>query len=418
MRISFIAAMMVATTGVACSARLGLQGLSPGLPPVRAVQHAAAISANTFGDLSERSMVRVLPDGAALLNVPAEFKVFRFDSNLSSATVVLDSTQVTSPSFIFNCLLSFTGDSSVFATANSPDAGRIAPVRDPGWSFQVLNAHGVIVRTIPLPASYEPHCPGTAVGSRATSVIYRAPHLVRADDVQRVDSLPIVRLDLPTSRFDTVAWVEFEAHGRSRDVDSVGANGRRYLERTTPAFKLADEWAVTSDGAIAVLRWRDYRVDWTFADGTRGTTRETPWPWRRLAFEEKQRIVDSLGRVRARDLAEATRYMWEQQRGSFVMMGRIAPAAETPDFAPPFKGDHEYARTDDRGDIWVRSLPTSPVGAGTLYDVIDRNGRMVDRVLFAPDRVLVGVAGGNAYLVAGRLGAMRLERVVVGRRAH
>ena len=48
-----------------------------------------------------------------------------------------------------------------------------------------------------------------------------------------------------------------------------------------PAFPVVDEWGIMPDGRVAVLRGRDYRIDWIGADGARRW--EPPCPTRGFA---------------------------------------------------------------------------------------------------------------------------------------
>jgi hypothetical protein len=61
-----------------------------------------------------------------------------------------------------------------------------------------------------------------------------------------------------------------------------------------PVPEGADDWAVLSDGSIAVVRAHDYHIDWLYADRTRASTPKMPFDWRRLTDEGKKMKVDSV----------------------------------------------------------------------------------------------------------------------------
>jgi hypothetical protein len=83
---------------------------------------------------------------------------------------------------------------------------------------------------------------------------------------------------------------------------------------------------------------------------------------------------------------------------------------ELPDFRPPFA--QNAVRSDMDGNLWVRTTPMRPVPGGPVYDIINRDGLLVDRLQIPPGYGLVGFGrGGVVYLsVRGREGT-QLARV-------
>ncbi len=59
-----------------------------------------------------------------------------------------------------------------------------------------------------------------------------------------------------------------------------------------------------------------------------------------------------------------------------------------PDFRPPFGSN--AVRADLDGNLWVRTLPAKPVPGGPVYDVVSRDGELVDRLQVPPGYSLVG----------------------------
>ena len=76
----------------------------------------------------------------------------------------------------------------------------------------------------------------------------------------------------------------------------------------------------------------------------------------------------------------------------------LVPANELPDYRPAFANGS--VRADAEGKLWVRILPAKPsAGGGPEYDVIDRNGKLVDRVALPRGTTIAGFgAGGVVYL--------------------
>src|SRR5438046_904516 len=68
---------------------------------------------------------------------------------------------------------------------------------------------------------------------------------------------------------------------------------------------VVDEWAVLSDGSIALVRGRDYHVDWVRPNGTRESSPKIPFEWQRLTDEDKIAFIDSVKAARERMAANA-----------------------------------------------------------------------------------------------------------------
>jgi len=69
---------------------------------------------------------------------------------------------------------------------------------------------------------------------------------------------------------------------------------------------------------------------------------------------------------------------------------------ELPDYRPAFANGS--VRADAEGKLWVRVIPTKPT-TGPEYDVIDRTGKLVDRVTLPRGTTIAGFGtGGIVYL--------------------
>jgi hypothetical protein len=84
------------------------------------------------------------------------------------------------------------------------------------------------------------------------------------------------------------------------------------------------------------------------------------------------------------------------------------------DYVPPIRGFS--ARADADNHVWI--LPTTTLsarGGGLLYDVVNRQGEVFERVQLPPDRVIAGFGpGGAVYLMYGdRSTGYTLERTHV-----
>ena len=89
----------------------------------------------------------------------------------------------------------------------------------------------------------------------------------------------------------------------------------------------------------------------------------------------------------------------------------IAPS-ELPDYKPPFFANS--VRADAEGNLWVRTIPTKLIAGGPVYDVINREGKLVDRVQVPANRTIAGFGpDGSVYLVSRDGSTMTFERARV-----
>ena len=76
-------------------------------------------------------------------------------------------------------------------------------------------------------------------------------------------------------------------------------------------------------------------------------------------------------------------------------MAFVSPS-ELPDYRPAFSNGS--VRADAEGKLWVRIMSPKPA-SGPEYDVIDRTGKLADRVVLPAGTTIVGFgAGGIVYL--------------------
>ena len=71
--------------------------------------------------------------------------------------------------------------------------------------------------------------------------------------------------------------------------------------------------------------------------------------------------------------------------------------SELPDYQPAFTTGS--VRADREGKLWVRIFSQLPSNAGPEYDVIDRTGKLVDRVALPSGTTIAGFGpDGTVYL--------------------
>jgi hypothetical protein len=83
-----------------------------------------------------------------------------------------------------------------------------------------------------------------------------------------------------------------------------------------------------------------------------------------------------------------------------VVVVTSVAAADVPDYPPPFMP--RMAKVDPDGRIWIPERGSAGLRPSSLiYDIIDRNGQIVDRVQVPAPYVVVAVGrGGSVYLAA------------------
>jgi hypothetical protein len=94
------------------------------------------------------------------------------------------------------------------------------------------------------------------------------------------------------------------------------------------------------------------------------------------------------------------------------MQMQFVPASELPDYKPAFFAGSTRADLD--GNLWIRTIPTSAISGGPVYDVVNRKGEIVDRVQVPENTSVIGFGPGGAVFLVNRSGTTAtLERASV-----
>jgi len=258
------------------------------------------------------------------------------------------------------------------------------------------------------------------------------------------DSAPLTRVDLVSRQVDTIGFLRVPKIKMDIQRDD---NGRVSITAMANPLPVVDDWAVLSDGSIALVRGRDYHVDFIRPDGSRESAAKIPFDWKRLTDEDKVAFIDSVKAARQRMAANAptpavpgapagggaagggganagapgeVRIMIGGPGGAPGGAGGMGggrevtfvPPSELPDYQPPFFVG--AARADNEGHLWIRTTPTKAISGGPVYDVIGAKGELVERVQVPKDRTIVGFGpGGIVYLLARDGTTTKLERARV-----
>jgi hypothetical protein len=426
---------------------LGAAALVAAVPAALAQQRPAArplgaalATSEPFGALSA---VRPLPGGRVLVNDPAGRRVLLLDSSLKLLKVVADSTPSTATAYGSRPggLLAYRGDSTLFVDPAS-------------LSMLVIDPSGTIARVMAAPRPGDvSFLAGGPLGNPGFDARGRLIYRTLTRNVRGLagtepgqqpaqpDTTPLVRFDLASRMLDTAAFIRIPPLRMNVVQNERGVS----MTSVVNPLPVVDDWAVLPDGSVAILRGREYRLDVLGPDGKLASGEKIAFDWQRLTDEDKARIVDSTRKVMEASRAAGTGGMvitgggpagggggMEVTTMRVVMGGPGGPGGaaplsgaaptpppltfvepgELPDYRPAFGGGS--MRADTEGRVWVRTIPTKPLAGGPEYDVIDRGGKLVERVAVPRGTTIVGFGdGGIVYLGVRDASGTRLVRARV-----
>jgi hypothetical protein len=424
------------------------------MPSIRQLGPVTAVGKDSLGAVTT---VRQLPNGRVLVNDIVGRRVVMFDSSLSSLSVIADTTSATANAYGVRPggLIAYRGDSTLFIDPAS-------------LSMLLIDPSGKIARVMSAPRANDV---GFLVGGPFGSpgfdaqgrLVYRAPPArfffngppPSGNALPQMPAIPdsaaLVRFDLATRKLDTVTW--FKTQKVEMNIVRSPEGGVRITSSFNP-LPQGDDWAILPDGTIALVRGKDFHVDWVGPQGVTSAPK-IPFDWERLTDEGKVALVDSariaMGKARAsgqlmfrgpegvvaRGAAEgggaggatasprdgapregAPRDGAARDGGSGGTMtvttngnttvtavgpgggGQLPPLTMIapnllPDYKPAFTPGS--TRADADGNLWIRT--TQNVNTRPVYDVVNRKGELIDRVQLPQNRVLAGFgANGVVYL--------------------
>ena len=391
--IRFIVATSIAVA--ACGGRPVAVSSPSALPPVRDIgQSVAQLGLGTNRPVE----VRPLSDGRVIVLQPLGRRLDLVDRDLRSTTPILDATNpqpVAFPSGVGH-LIAAPGDTTWVLDIAAQ-------------AYRVISPTGKVVRRVPADPRYL-----RPFGSTTTTAAFDArgrivyldqlPHGPPVRGLQpRPDSFTVARIDPAGTGRDSLAALK--ANGSS--PREVVRDGKTVVILPIPLVDFGDAWAVTSDGAVAMIRASDFHVDWILPDGRRTSTPPVPWPWHRFTSAEKDSLR-AVARTIPIQVGSRSTGGAPDPVPPFAVEAEVQsdPPAVAPAFAPL------SAMGDLEGRVWVRLGARGP-GAPrpTVYGIIDRSGAMVDRVQFPPLRTLAGFApDGFVYVIATSPQGASLER--------
>ncbi len=419
---------MTATAAILAAIPAGAQ--KP--PAIRALGPIEKVSTEPLASVATAI---ALSDGRVYANDIVARRVLLFDPSLGTVKVVADSTSATAKAYGARPggMFAFHGDSVLFADPASS-------------SMLVLGPSGKIdrVMAIPRPSSGAPFLLNAAFGlpaldarGRLVALMPVAPPMPSSTPPppgKRVvspvpDSTFLASYDLTTRTFDTLTVLRT---AKTKAIETRDEDGRlTALEMTPDLLPVIDDWAVRSDGVVAVVRGRDYHVDWRASNGTWSASPKMPYDWQHLDDGQKTTLIDSaLASMKARrdSISAAIAKNGPPPipagdgggrggRGGGGAGGGGGPMAvfsdgrpglgDLPDYRPPFT--RGATRADADGNLWIRT--NTFVKGQPVYDIVNSHGDLVDRVQLPPFRTIAGFGPGVVYMaVKDNAGVVHLER--------
>lgn len=411
--------------------------------PVRDVT-VREMAPQTFANIFQ---IREIGDGQVLVNDGMRRQLILLDKNLAFARIVLDSVSsgerygpVATP------IIPALADSTFFLDRES----RVLLLIDP---------NGKVVRTTAAPT--QPRDFNFLAMSRSGidgggNLIFRAPALpvpkrigdttskVVITEVRPPQQGPILRANFETRKTDTVITVKQVSGVRSVAVKDPSSP--LSVKAFMNPLEAVDEWAMLSDGSIAVVRGSDYHVEFVRANGKRESGPKLPFDWKQLTDSDKQRIIDSARTAVGAIVAEANargggaaandallktlegklanmngagsapteqppvRSYSPAERAMPLLNYEIGPLSELPDYYPPIR--QGAALGDADGNLWILPATSARSKAGELvYDVVNNQGELVERGRLPVGRSIAAFGrAGVVYLVSKEASGWRLER--------
>jgi len=380
-----------------------------------------APTAKTPQTLGALEGVRQVADGKLLVNDAGARQLRLFDSTLSTFVVTLDSTTTGLSGYPAKRprpipLSAYRGDSSILPDPQSR-------------MIRVIDGAGRVARTASLPAAPVDLSSPSFADESGRLLFTGTQGWITATGFD--NSTPIVRVDLVSGRVDTLARLGHRGRRFSGIADSARQQFRFGFFDSGSGALLPDndDWALLSNGTVAIVRGQDYHIDWIRPDGGRSSTGKLPFDWNpwiaRLARQQDSaRAFDSL-LPRFASAVTAGRGNVRPKRDS----SRVSPLnpvtplqlklySVTGQYVWRYRGlgvDGSFGDVipDLDGNLWI--LPTGSAPSSTtplIYDVVNAKGELFQRVRVAAGRSIVAFGkDGAVYLASGdRTNGFVLER--------
>ena len=420
----------------------------------------SAPEAQTLAQFASVASVRETSAGNVMVVDDQRKQLIVFDHAFANPTVALDSASMVSHGFAHWTMkiAPFIGDSSIFVDGKT-------------MSLVVLDGTGVPARTIRMTTPLEAVWMSSMRGVDAKGNVLYSSLIDGADmrDVQKgmqngVHTASVMRFNLKSSARDIVT--HYSAQSSLRSTTRTDKTGVKHTVAIVNPLAQSDDWAVLSDGSIAVVFGVDYHVEVLQPNGKALPATTLPFETHTLTNAEKQAIVDSaramqtaaasdesspifrLFEVTAGVQAAGQAGMINSTGGHIVIrQDSVSNTPSAPDAAVPARSSKlsapvsftppplaiEFVPMDEMNNTipvfaagaikpdrdaraWILTTSRAGLKPGeSLYDVIDNHGELIEHVRVPAGRSIAGFGrGGVVYLkYRDAIGDWALERTKV-----
>jgi hypothetical protein len=370
---------------------LGAQG---GLPPVREINLRIAQSADSFGLV----VAAVQSNGAVTVVDHRRRRIIRMDPTLAESVNLFDAAMPAPLTYPTVPPVLFLGQGDTVYMTDLPNRG-VRVIAPSGEVRRLRFEDGEMLSRITSSAA------GAQFGTRgdmfyAATLVRRRPGDFSAEPR---DSLYLVHVNFAARRTDTLGFLATKRQVVYVPGDSVVGGSRQQTAYFEP-FWVGDAIAMNSRGELAVIRVKDFHVDWLLADGTWKRSPPVQWAWKRYTDAEKKEIFDE------RTAFYESGNVLALQREGTPRPRVLMRSAAIPDTEPPFAPMSAIA--DQNGLIWLELTPRrSPIPTGKVtYGAIDSSGQIVDRISLPADRRIIGFSK-TGYVYAAGGGRIEVYRL-------
>lgn len=362
--------------------------LAPQDPPEQRFDQPARLLPHEFTQVRG---LRELPDGRVLITDRLDEKLLLADFTRGTTTLIGRTGAGPAEYRLPGVVHAWPGDSSlVFDEGNA----RLFIV---GPDFRIHRSFSARRAGTP----YTIYARGT---DRSGNVYFEIPAWAAGPNAPRTDSVWVARLDLRADKLDTLARI-------------LGSRALPPGPRMRPSipfvtFAPQDTWQVAPDGALGIVRSRDYHLEW-HGSGTVRSGRPVPHTREKVTRADRMDAARNFtvnsgigGKASGANAPSAM----SPVPASMLTDSSIAEMADHDAFAetlPPFAA--RVPRLAPEGVLWVERAQHA--GQPARFDLFDRNGERVGRAVLPAGRRLLGLGRGTLYLVAtDDDGVERVER--------
>lgn len=313
-----------------------------------------------------------LAAGRILINDARSRRLVVLDSMMKEVRVLADSVSQGTSMFYgrrAGSVIQCSGDLLLFVDPSAMAIVQITPEGEIGRTIAPPQMKGVMA-ALAMPTVGKAACDNR--GRLLFTSLPEKSHVERSPDggvmmVNPPDTLKLLRADLATRQIDTIASL-YSMVERTVLIEATKATLTTRNERIP--LRESDVWVALSNGDIAVLRVRDFSIDWVLADGSNRKTPKLPHSWVKLSDEQKRSF-----------LAPMLRNNWPSR-----------PIEEIPDYYPPF---NLPPVADSRSQFWIMTTGSVVLDGkpASTFLLVNGKGQLVSRL--ATDRSIRMLATGR-----------------------